>query len=472
MAKDKITDYSATNASNTDLGGIDIQGTGYISNGDNAFREIMTHLAETNAGTYPVADTWSFADPADLTKIARLDCGSITTATTRVITVPDRNGVLMTGPSSTTDNTVPRFNGTAGDIQTSDVVVSDGGLILANSGTAANPAYSFNSGSGTDGMYLKTGSSLGWAVDGVEAMYLTSSSLFPPAQIQIASGSAASPAYTFTSGSGTDGMYLRTSTSLGFSIDGSEVGYMSSSGWVGPLYADLTSATVPTVTVDRSNNTANSFMSFKTTSGAVAVGQGTAGEFAVGATGTALTSTKWFGASASYFYFGNQSNNTPGISNTNTGATMDVVSGYKFRISTTSGTNLSLNVNTNPSDAIDFRYQGTVKGTITVTSTNTAYNTTSDYRLEWKQGYQALEGSGAFIDGLKPYYFPLAERAGFIAHEFAEVSPASVTGEKDATEEDGSPKYQMIHSSSDDVIAHLVAEMQSLRKRIAALEAA
>lgn len=99
MSKDKLTDYSVTAGSNTDVGGININTGCDFGNVDNALREILSHLAETNAGTYPVADTWSFGDPADLTKIFRLDAGSITTGTTRVITVPDQNGtmVLTTG---------------------------------------------------------------------------------------------------------------------------------------------------------------------------------------------------------------------------------------------------------------------------------------------------------------------------------------------------------------------------------------
>ena len=67
MSKDKITDYSATAASNTDVGGININEGCNFGNMNNMGREIMSHLAETNAGTYPVADTWSFADPTIVT---------------------------------------------------------------------------------------------------------------------------------------------------------------------------------------------------------------------------------------------------------------------------------------------------------------------------------------------------------------------------------------------------------------------
>jgi hypothetical protein len=50
------------------------------------------------------------------------------------------------------------------------------------------------------------------------------------------------------------------------------------------------------------------------------------------------------------------------------------------------------------------------------------------------------------------------------------VSPTSVSGEKDAVDEEGKPKYQGMQASSAEVIANLVAELQSVRKRLAVLE--
>lgn len=94
MAKDKITDWSTTAANNEDIGGIGILGTNFVSSGDNALRELMEQVAKVNAGTDPVADTWSFGDPGDLTKRARLDAGNVTAGQTRVIFAPDSNGTI------------------------------------------------------------------------------------------------------------------------------------------------------------------------------------------------------------------------------------------------------------------------------------------------------------------------------------------------------------------------------------------
>jgi hypothetical protein len=110
-------------------------------------------------------------------------------------------------------------------------------------------------------------------------------------------------------------------------------------------------------------------------------------------------------------------------------------------------------------------------GSITCTSSATSYNTSSDYRR--KSNVQDLTGSGSFIDALKPRTFDWDtgdKGVGFIAHEFAEVSPSSVHGKKDAVDSDGKPVYQAMQASSAEVIANLVAELQSVRQRLAALE--
>ena len=90
MSKDKITDYSATASSNTDVGGVNLQENSMLaSDVNNALREILSHLADMNAGTHPLADTLTLADPTDLTKKFRFDGVGITASNTRVLTVQD-----------------------------------------------------------------------------------------------------------------------------------------------------------------------------------------------------------------------------------------------------------------------------------------------------------------------------------------------------------------------------------------------
>jgi hypothetical protein len=122
---------------------------------------------------------------------------------------------------------------------------------------------------------------------------------------------------------------------------------------------------------------------------------------------------------------------------------------------------------------IQFRNAATTSiGSITrVTTTNAVvYNTTSDYRLKTVTG--AVTGQGARIDALKPIDYQWIEGGyqarGFLAHEFQTVYPNSVTGDKDAVDADGNPVYQAMQASTAEVIADLVAEIQSLRQRLSA----
>jgi hypothetical protein len=145
-----------------------------------------------------------------------------------------------------------------------------------------------------------------------------------------------------------------------------------------------------------------------------------------------------------------------------------------FRNSTNTASNIQSWINTASGTRYHMAFADgttfTERGSIATNGTVTVYNTTSDYRL--KNNQLPLTGSGAFIDALKPKSWTWSEDGskgvGFIAHEFAEVSPSSVSGEKDAVKEDGSPAYQSMQASSSEIIANLVAEIQSLRQRLAA----
>ena len=120
----------------------------------------------------------------------------------------------------------------------------------------------------------------------------------------------------------------------------------------------------------------------------------------------------------------------------------------------------------------DFRKSDTARvGSITRAGTSSvAYNTTSDYRLKTVHG--SITGYGERIDALKPISYEWKDGAiqdrGFLAHEFQIVYPNSVSGDKDAVDSNGKPKYQVMQASTSEVIADLVAEIQSLRQRLSA----
>ena len=105
-------------------------------------------------------------------------------------------------------------------------------------------------------------------------------------------------------------------------------------------------------------------------------------------------------------------------------------------------------------------------------NTGTLYNVTSDYRLKTVIG--PVADAGQRIDALQPVEYTWksngSQTRGFLAHQFQEVYATSVTGTKDAVDADGNPVYQAMQASTSEVIADLVAEIQSLRKRLTALE--
>jgi hypothetical protein len=98
------------------------------------------------------------------------------------------------------------------------------------------------------------------------------------------------------------------------------------------------------------------------------------------------------------------------------------------------------------------------------------YATTSDYRA--KDIIGPVQDSGATIDALKVYEGQMKgatqSRPMLVAHEAQAITPYAVTGEKDAVKEDGTPDYQQMDVSS--LVPLLIAEIQSLRIRIAQLE--
>jgi microcystin-dependent protein len=103
MAKDKLNQYSATAASNTDVGGVDLgEGTMAVSDINDAMRELMSHLAEFQDGTAGI-DVLSFTDDTDANQIKFQAPTSVTTTTT--FTLPDGDGsagsVLETDGSGT-----------------------------------------------------------------------------------------------------------------------------------------------------------------------------------------------------------------------------------------------------------------------------------------------------------------------------------------------------------------------------------
>ena len=116
---------------------------------------------------------------------------------------------------------------------------------------------------------------------------------------------------------------------------------------------------------------------------------------------------------------------------------------------------------------VDFRRGSTQVGTISVSTSATQYNTSSDYRL--KENVVSMTGALDRVSQLKPSRFNFIADADktvdeFLAHEVQEIVPEAITGEKDAVDEEGNPDYQGIDQSK--LVPLLVGAIQELKAEI------
>ena len=161
-----------------------------------------------------------------------------------------------------------------------------------------------------------------------------------------------------------------------------------------------------------------------------------------------------------------------GMGMENPASKLDILSSSNTNNSTVLRVRTSNNPNA-PEKVVGF-YVNTVteRGFISVNQYATAYSTSSDYRL--KENIIPIHNSIERLKELKPSRFnfigtdPTNTVDGFIAHEAAEVVPESVTGEKDAVDEDNNPAYQGIDQSK--IVPLLTAALQEAVSKIEQLE--
>jgi hypothetical protein len=112
-----------------------------------------------------------------------------------------------------------------------------------------------------------------------------------------------------------------------------------------------------------------------------------------------------------------------------------------------------------------FYRSGTQVGSVSVTSTSTAYNTSSDFRL--KENIADADDAATVIDAIQVRKFDWKsdgthQRYGFVAQELASVAPEAVHQPSDEEE--------MMAVDYSKLVPMLVKEVQSLRARVAELE--
>jgi hypothetical protein len=117
---------------------------------------------------------------------------------------------------------------------------------------------------------------------------------------------------------------------------------------------------------------------------------------------------------------------------------------------------------------------GTVIGSVSGTATIVAYNTTSDRRLK-TDIVPAREDAGAIIDRLNVVDFrfredPSRRHIGFIAQDEYKAFPEAVTPGDRTNAKPGDKDFRPWQRDDSKLVPLLVAEMQSMRKRMKQLE--
>lgn len=400
MAKDKISDYSTSAASNTDIGGIGIQGTNLPSNFDNAFREIMSQLAKMNAGTSPLYDTTSFCDPSDNTKIFRLDAGSISTATTRTITVPNASGTMALLNQTQTWTGVQTF--------ATGTVVSGAGFTTFNitsTGAATDPILSLNAVGGS------------WA---------------------ILNDNDASNVLDFRWASDSKYRFATTGT---FSIEGTvpEIEFLDDDSGARCVISANSTAGSLFLSADANNTVVGSSMTFSVDG----------------------TEKSRFGDSYIQTWGGLTAIIDPTAGSTDG---MTLSSAYRL-VRSVDGYQPFQQRRRNSDGVIQEFYRGTaLVGSISVTGSATAFNTSSDERL--KHDFQPI--NPAVLDAINVYDFAWnaddSRSYGVKAQELEPVVPNAVYKGED-------PDNDMWSVDYSKLVPILIAALQDARRRLADLEA-
>ena len=115
---------------------------------------------------------------------------------------------------------------------------------------------------------------------------------------------------------------------------------------------------------------------------------------------------------------------------------------------------------------LEFLSGGDVRGSVSVTSSATAFNTSSDVRL--KENIEDSKSSGSIIDQIQVREFDWKksgehQRHGMIAQELNEVAPEAVTTDEVHEGDMWTVDYSKL-------VPMMMKEIQDLRKRLTALE--
>ena len=174
-------------------------------------------------------------------------------------------------------------------------------------------------------------------------------------------------------------------------------------------------------------------------------------------------------------FFNQLTTSSPGQGNNTFGA---VISDTGRVFSSADGT-YALGLNRSDSGELtNFSRAGTFKGSISISTSAVAYNTTSDHRL--KENVSDMTGAITRLKTLQPKRFNFIADPddtivdGFLAHEVTAV-PEAVTGTHNATDSDNNPIYQQIDQSKlvpllVGALQEAIAKIETLETKVTALE--
>jgi len=359
-------------------------------------------------------------DPADLLYIVDSSAG---TAGSKKITIGQYQLASVSG--GTADGVV-YLN--ASKVETSGSALTFDGTNFATTGTASATKLIPTGGTATgNGMYLPAANTLAWSNNGAETMRLDSSG----------------------------NLGLGVTPSAGVSSSWAHLNIKSAGSTLRSdgIFVDL----LQNVTGDGKYNTTGAATEYRQTAGQhqwLYASSGTAGN--------AITFTQAMTLDASGNLLVGTTSSSGLITGKNT--TFSQYTAYFWNATTTGDAQF-----------VGFGTENTVtsRGSIDYNRAGglVRYNTTSDYRAKDILG--PVADPGATIDALKVYEGLMKgatqSRPMLVAHEAQEHAPYAVSGVKDEVNEDGTPKFQQIDVSS--LVPLLIAELQSLRARVAALEA-
>ena len=149
------------------------------------------------------------------------------------------------------------------------------------------------------------------------------------------------------------------------------------------------------------------------------------------------------------FTVGGPSDNFPSDNATGSGTALNPNGRISTVVSNSAGLNVGRHSGTGA--VAQWYYAGPVVGSVSVTASATAYNTSSDYRL--KENITPVQGAADIVKAMQPVTYTFKSDGswhdGFLAHELQELHPRAVIGEKDAMKDE---EYEVTPAVYEDII--------------------